>query len=72
MPYVYHIYPMFSIRFFFRGVVFFLGWLASFSDDKMTGNTESIWRSLITELVGFQKSFWHIWKPATHVPFLEI
>ena len=31
---------------FFRGVVFFLGWLARFSDDKMTGNTDSIWHSL--------------------------
>ncbi len=32
--------------FFFFGGSFFLGWLARFSDDKMKGNTKSIWYSL--------------------------
>ena len=29
--------------------VFFLGWLARFSDEKMTGNTKSIWCSLMLD-----------------------
>ena len=41
---------MFTIRFFFQ-VVIFLGWLARLSDDKMTGNTKSIWCSLINLVI---------------------
>ena len=52
---------------FFGRLFFFLGWLARFWDDKMTGNTESIWHSLTNDCVALQmREIMHLVAPVRY------